>query len=1134
MLAADGARAAGGLRLVGASAGTGKTYCLTSHVAAAVESGRVDPEGLVAVTFTTKAQAELEARLRHRLLERRASEAAAALPLAYMGTIHAVCLRLLKEFALEAGLPPALDVIPSHEGRRLLQATLERELPTELHRRLLALGQQLEIAIDPRIARFDVVMPIDDIMSLARGNRIAPEDLPAMARRSWEELRRLLPPPAPDAHVLEAELRAALDQAIPELLAIDDGQKNTREACDLLQACARALEQGQLPWSQWAKLAKIKPGKRGLPLMQRVQTAAASYEIHPQLHTELRELIEHVFEAARVALTTYADWKARRGLVDFVDMVDKALTLLSQPEIARDLSERLRLVVVDEFQDTSPIQLALFMQLHTLIGESLWVGDRKQCIFEYAGADPDLMEAVAHWAEESGGDAERLSTNYRSRPELVELCSRVFATVLARDGIAPEAVTTVADRRSDAGLSDLPPLGVWWLEGRALPALAAGIAALLAEPVSTPIVDPRSGATRPVRPGDIAVLVYSNADAERLAEALATHGIHSALARVGLLMTPEGSLLRAALCWLVDRKDDLAAAELAALTGFDGRTHEEWLIERLHDVERRSVAAQQLAEQQPVEQLASPDPDAGEPDEPNRQQAPVCAACARLETLRPALTQLSPAEVVDRVLATLDVASWAERWPDPAQRASNLEALRALAAAYEERCSYQREAASLSGLLRYFDETREKLRQRDEERATDEQHVRGGEAVVISTYHKAKGLEWPVVILSGLDRAPKRDAFEVALETDGRPFDPEQPLSGRWIRYWPWPLGAQQKAPLSDRAESSEPGRRVAERERRERIRLLYVGWTRARDHLVLGVHRQGKGPRIEWLNELVDEQGPILTLPEPTTPVPQLRVRTSASEHHHVPARCAAFSAPAEEIEPDEDHAERLWYAPAQGRPAPVDYRLTPSRAGTELADLGEARVRRSGRLKRRMAFSAPRGITWDSIGTTLHAFLAADIQALSGAERQSLAERVLTRAGLEKAFAPAALIEAGDALRAFIEERWPGARWHREIPIRARLESPHGTRVIDGCIDLLLETAAGVVIVDHKSFPGRASEWEARALEYAPQLLAYARALEIAGREVIAMVVHFTVGGGVVEVSNAEGGMTSVSAASVSGRGQ
>src|ERR1019366_3021685 len=111
----------------------------------------------------------------------------------------------------------------------------------------------------------------------------------------------------------------------------------------------------------------------------------------------------------------------------------------------------------------------------------------------------------------------------------------------------------------------------------------------------------------------------------------------------------------------------------------------------------------------------------------------------------------------DGVLTTLDVATLCARWPDPAQRQSNLDALRALTRPYEEHCGHRREAATVAGLLRYFDEAAEVRLVRDEEIASDDQHVGGDHAVTILTYHRAKGLEWPVVILASLNKEPRRD-----------------------------------------------------------------------------------------------------------------------------------------------------------------------------------------------------------------------------------------------------------------------------------------------------------------------------------------------------------------------------------------
>jgi ATP-dependent exoDNAse (exonuclease V) beta subunit len=390
--------------------------------------------------------------------------------------------------------------------------------------------------------------------------------------------------------------------------------------------------------------------------------------------------------------------------------------------------------------------------------------------------------------------------------------------------------------------------------------------------------------------------------------------------------------------------------------------------------------------------------------------------------------------------------------------------------------------------------------------------------VVISTYHKAKGLEWPVVILAGLDHPRKRDAFDVTPESDRAHFDAADPLGGRWVRYWPWPLGRSGDAPLAARAASTAAGKAIIEREIQERVRLLYVGCTRARDHLVLGIHLLKRGPSKVWLDELCDENGPLLALPEPCAGEAPVGIRGPSGERLTVKARVWRLqAADAREDKPpvDSPRSPRFWYAPVNTQPSePPHYWIAPSGAADASLELLSARVLGAARFTRRMPFATPKGISFDQVGTALHAFFAADTPELTPNERTELAVRVFRSGGLAGFFAPDVAIAASDALRAFVAERWPQAIWHREIPISAFIDTEHGRRRIAGSIDLLLETPAGFVIIDHKSFPGRASEWEDRALGYAPQLMTYAKAIELAGGRVAGMFVHFLIGGGIVEI--------------------
>lgn len=1086
-----------GLTLVSASAGSGKTYRLSREVSSnlAAETQGIAPQALVAVTYTTKAQAELESRLRQDLIGRGLYTRAESLPLAYLGTVHAVCLRLVKEFALDAGLSPSVDGLPQEAARRLLQESLEWAVPQELRSRLEEVARDLALEYDSRVRRHDWITPVENIMTLARNNRIAPSTLRDMAARSWAELQAVLGPPRKDGAELEAELLRDIDRAVDEIRRLADGQQNTGAALKTLEECRCKLESETLGWNDWNKLCKLAPGKRAIPLVAPVTTTAAEYVHHPRLHAQLRLACELVFEVASIGLNAYATWKERRGLVDYVDMIDHALSLLELEDVNAELATRLQLLVVDEFQDSSPVQLALFSRLHALCGRSLWVGDRKQCIFEYAGADPSLMEAVSHWVADAGGQTEVLAHNYRSRPELVDLVSALFSRAFATHGHAPEEVITTAATAA-AVAPESPPIGVWWVDAqREREAVAEGVQRLLADPAATPVWDHSTNTTRPLRASDIAVLVATNAHAEGFAAALAERGIRTALPRTGLMKTPEGTLLIAALRYLVDSRDTLAIAELEALTGFLEGDRESWFTSR----------ATAHAAKKDFETTA--------------------AVLRALNELRPRLPELSPSEVVDQVFATLDVAYLAQRWPNPAQRLSNLDALRGLVSAYQSRATYLREAASLEGLLRYFDETQAIIKQQDEERASDEQHVVGlGDAVILSTYHKAKGLEWPVVVLADLDRTKPRDVFDVLPETDRDGFDATDPLGQRWIRYWPWPLGAERKGLLRDLAESSAVGKRLAQRESRERVRLLYVGFTRAKDHLVLTVPITKKGEqRSRALDELRDAQGPLLDLPPPDADAPLLRVRNAPPSQGQFTARVWRLSG-AEPSAPLANDETRYWYGTstslcagtslaASGAP-PLRYVVNPSEATDSGLSLPPARVVASHRLSGRVPFTSPKGRTWDEVGNAIHAFLAADQPHLAPPERHSLAERILTAASLYGAFTSDALLAAADALRAYVEERWPNAIWHREVPIAAVLATPAGPRAVHGTIDLWLETEDGGIVIDHKSFPGASAHWHEQALKHAPQLFTYGLALRAARQRVLGYFVHFVIGGGMVEV--------------------
>jgi ATP-dependent exoDNAse (exonuclease V) beta subunit len=280
-----------------------------------------------------------------------------------------------------------------------------------------------------------------------------------------------------------------------------------------------------------------------------------------------------------------------------------------------------------------------------------------------------------------------------------------------------------------------------------------------------------------------------------------------------------------------------------------------------------------------------------------------------------------------------------------------------------------------------------------------------------------------------------------------------------------------------------------------QELRLLYVGWTRARDRLVLATRKGSL--RNAVLDLLKDEHGPLLRPPEHGC-VEWAGVKVQVTE------RMPSAEEPAPpDAAPDAGPVES---GPREHPPAWV----TPSEAegaGAEV-ELHAIGPRAHIHGKHEM----------DAVGTALHAFLAADRPNLSREVRLELARGCFERHGVAGAMAPEDAVAASDSLVAWATREWPGATWHREWPVWQR----HGNgSVTRGIADLVLEGATGFVVIDHKSAPGGSDDTlKARAAGYGPQLAAYAAAISRAlGKPCLGQFIHFGVLGIAAKV-RAEGG--------------
>ncbi len=1089
------------IEVVSASAGTGKTYRLAKEMADAVLDGRARPEAIVAITYTNRAAAELARRLRENLLKAGEVEKAARIRDGYLGTVHAICQRLIRELAFDVGLSPHLVPAPEALKQTLYRAAVDQALGAEIGEldvATRALGMETRrdsVGSRPGRAAASWRDVLGRAVRQVVENRMDGGALDTSLANSWDEVLALLDDPTVDATVfdgavaqavvdLEAMVEAALEKNRQRGKRVGTDEKRHRQ----VKAWADAVRRGEvLRWRDLAVLAKRKDpwGPKGFDgILGPLGVTLATHLGHPKLHDDLGRALRTVVHAAGRVAASFVQVKASERLLDFEDMLAFAADLLGGETVREHLAGRFDLVLVDEFQDTSPVQLAAILGLCSVASRSIWVGDRKQAIFGFQGSDPQLM-AQAAAAVTEGRPVDVLGRNFRSRPPLVDFCSTLFARALLRDGVPPEEVRVAAACPEPPDLEGRAALHLWRLqkaqgaEGALLWALAVarGVRDLLDEGalVRDHTDDPTAPSpVRPVRPGDIAILARRNQDCREVAEALRSVGLSTRVQLDGLNQEPLTWLLRAGLALLVDPRDRLAAAEVAWIGGAYGESPDAWLAAR---IAASAAGGEDLGDDVRV---------------------------ARLRALASRAWALSPLEAVDAVFGATDAPTLALGWPDPERSLSNLEALRGVARDYEQTCAARRVGATVAGLVRHVEDLSKDVSQGI---ASD------GDAVSVVTWHKAKGLEWPVVVLTTLDDDLRLDPWELRVRPADA-FDATQPLADRTLRWWPNPYELQaNEMALTERAMRSDAFTAIEAGLRAEERRLVYVAFTRARDHLVLAaLADEQKGGKTSMLDRLEGEDGvALLQLPwgalgDDAAPV---TVHGAAGSWLST-VRAVVDEAPDDVVAPPRPR----WFEPAPEVSARADQRLTPSSMVLDEVSRAAVRVEQVERIAERVQIRVADD-RYAALGDAVHAFLAADPGAdVDRSERVVLARLQLDAQGLSATADAARLVDMADALAGWLARRAPGSRALREWPVvHLRADG----RVVRGEIDLLIaHPDGGWIVIDHKTFPGDEVRRDERLRDYAGQLGAYADAVEAAtGEEVREVWVHLPVRGEMVRLA-------------------
>ncbi len=1098
------------------------TICLHLLGGARRDGRIIRPAELFLLTFTDKAAGEMRARLRARV-DRLARDAAGPedekelrgsfernarpfpapdfwrrvrddLGAATIGTFHSLCVQLLRRAPAGFGVDPAFELLEDGQANRLLHDTSERVV-------LDALEAGNEAVADLcRDMRFTgqgraegLVEALCAVFTRVREEGLSAGRLPISDER---EARR-------DFAGAVAQLR---EQLLTALTADDRGKRSFGE---VLGRCARAVEgmtfENFFEPARWpalkAAIASSPNLGRQREEIKRVKFLAVGKDkelvgLHgyyaacavSQQECAFRELLVELSVRHRAELD-------KRAVLDFSELLIRTRNLLRDvPSVRREVQDRVQVLLVDEFQDTNRLQLELVtlmaerregaprlvhdgqeegadtgatpqlgLALDSRRGRGIAVedvplehgllaavGDRKQSIYEFRGADVSVFEVLAQQIERDGGRRSFLQHNRRSSPELLAFFNEVFAHAMAPKPDARDFEVAYAKAEDDlhpVRAQRVDPPVVERLVYSPLDsaeecrlqdadAVARRLKALLA-PNGPEVVVGDDDQPRRARGGDVAILFRRFTHLESYRQALIRHGVpHRVVRGRGFYGAQEVLDLASLLALVADPSDaiSLAAVLRSPLVGITDASlfHLAW------------SGRQRLR----LGDLGRPGRLEGLPEDERRRVERFLTLLPRLRRER---DRLGIRVLLRVVLEETGYRVAMAGTPFGEQAVANLDKLLELAARWD--------ASGVGDTARFARELISLAESEPTEAQADVLDAGDPRAVQLLTVHRAKGLEWPVVVVP--DMASRRTFRPGRIVFDRR-------------------LGLAIKPWLADELEPTPTERfmrvcgELSRREDAESTRTFYVALTRARDVLILSGQVE-KPPQGSWrrtLDVLLEDSPPLrgrvrdlfveeIPAPPPTPVVSRepedvVRARAEAAlarARTVIPVKPRTVVFPVTQLQDYFLCPRRYMYAHEVGlseHPMVFELQEGPDGEGVEARAPGDPRQR--GTLAHRLLERMELGIVAKG-GPELRKHLEDLLWAEgeSPKENEQMLEQVSDFLGTRFA---AELARAGEG------------RVHRELPFLLRLEGTGGLAVhLKGKIDLLFEAGDGsALVLDYK----------------------------------------------------------------------
>lgn len=836
---------------VTAGAGAGKTRVLVNRYIGLLESGECDVENIVAITFTNKAANEMKERIREMVTQAIASGAAKGdrwesvkdrLSAAYIGTIHSFCGRLLRENPVEARVDPRFSVLDEVESKIILGRSARAAV---LHVLDSGVAEVESLVSEMGLAK--VVSAVMKTYSAIRGTGKSLEDAEKL---SWETFRRAASGTVSIVDQLEQELDALLDleRQGRENPATLHPFKEVRPSVMQALATVRRAANGSVPEGISVSVAgdilkDLEALKRSFNSRIRREPYKSIRESVQALAGELSACVWDLvviptalrgfFRILREIDERYAREKKLRIALDYEDLQLKARDLLKRHESVLEFYRRkFKHIMIDEFQDTNGLQEEI---IRLLCGESLGegpilfiVGDPKQSIYKFRGAEVSIFNRVKEDISRSGGEGISLARNFRTASPIMDVINAFFERLMQPaqfegegllDRLSPGRASQliefervvyepiIAERRKE----DDPPRvellvaprdrsGVREQVAFEADILARRIRQLVEEKAEIVYEEHTEGGrkrevARPVKYGDIAILFAAGTRMKEYERALYEAGVpYYTVSGRGFYETEEvRDVLTLLKC--INSEADLISLAGSLRSPFFG-VSDETLLKLVMDKGDLAIG---LMEFEDVKDLSG--------DERER----LSFAKGVIQEARSLRSRLSAHELIEFLLERTGYEAYVLTRFAGTRALANLRKLVRIAESFFD----VPEILTLSDFLEHVD----LLKTSGVKEAEAAVEAETGDTVKLMTIHASKGLEFPVVAVADLGTKFNLDLPDVIFDRD----------LGLGLSMVVEGLGEGKMSSLKYALVSLDRWRAIEERKRQ-----LYVAMTRARDYLIL------------------------------------------------------------------------------------------------------------------------------------------------------------------------------------------------------------------------------------------------------------------------------------------------------------